>query len=82
MNTLIIKVNPLKIPNFNNYTTFKEEYEKYVRSCKKKYLATPEFFSLKFNTTLYDLKDCVFVRPSSEYEELFIKKNFEILEEI
>ena len=54
MKTFIIKVNPLKMPNFGNYSTFQEEFEKYARKCKKKAWATPEGFSLEFETTLQD----------------------------
>ena len=54
MKTFIIKVNPLKMPNFGNYSTFQEEFEKYARKCKKKAWATPEGFSLEFDTTLQD----------------------------
>lgn len=82
MKTFIIKVNPLKMPNFGNYSTFQEEFEKYARKCKKKAWATPEGFSLEFNTTLQDLKDSVFVRPISDEEEAIIRKRFKILEEI
>ena len=82
MKTFIIKVNPLKMPNFGNYSTFQEEFEKYARKCKKKAWATPEGFSLEFDTTLQDLKDSVFVRPISDEEEDIIRKRFKILEEI
>ena len=82
MKTFIIKVNPLKMPNFGNYSTFQEEFEKYARKCKKKAWATPEGFSLEFDTTLQDLKDSVFVRPISDEEETIILKRFKILEEI
>ena len=81
MKTFIIKVNPLKMPNFGNYSTFQEEFEKYARKCKKKAWATPEGFSLEFDTTLQDLKDSVFVRPISDEEEAIIRKHFKILEE-
>jgi hypothetical protein len=81
MKTFIIKVNPLKMPNFGNYSTFQEEFEKYARKCKKKAWATPEGFSLEFVTTLQDLKDSVFVRPISDEEEAIIRKRFKILEE-
>ena len=69
------------MPNFGNYSTFQEEFEKYARKCKKKAWATPEGFSLEFNTTLQDLKDSVFVRPISDEEEAIIRKRFKILEE-
>ena len=82
MKTFIIKVNPLKMPNFGNYSTFQEEFEKYARKCKKKAWATPEGFSLEFDTTLQDLKDSVFVRSISDEEEAIIRKRFKILEEI
>ena len=82
MKTFIIKVNPLKMPNFGNYSTFQEEFEKYARKCKKKAWATPEGFSLEFDTTLQDLKDSVFVIPISDEEEAIIRKRFKILEEI
>ena len=82
MKTFIIKVNPLKMPNFGNYSTFQEEFEKYARKCKKKAWATPEGFSLEFNTTLQDLKESIFVRPISDEEEVTIRKRFKILEEI
>lgn len=82
MKTFIIKVNPLKMPNFGDYSTFQEEFEKYARKCKKKAWATPEGFSLEFDTTLQDLKDSVFVRPISDEEEAIIRKRFKILEEI
>ena len=82
MKTFIIKVNPLKMPNFSNYSTFQEEFEKYARKCKKKAWATPEGFSLEFDTTLQDLKDSVFVRPISDEEEVIIRKHFKILEEL
>ena len=82
MKTFIIKVNPLKMPNFGNYSTFQEEFEKYARKCKKKAWATPEGFSLEFDTTLQDLKDSVFVRPISGEEEAIIRKRFKILEEL
>ena len=82
MKTFIIKVNPLKMPNFGNYSTFQEEFEKYARKCKKKAWATPEGFSLEFDTTLQDLKDSVFVRPISDEEEAIIRKCFKILEEL
>lgn len=78
MKTFIIKVNPLKIPKFSNYTTFQEEYEKYARKCKKKAWATPEIYSLHFNTTLEDLRDCIFVRPTEEEEKIINK--FKVLE--
>lgn len=81
MKTFIIKVNPLKVPKFSNYTTFQEEYEKYLRKCKKKAFASPEGFSLEFDTTLQDLVDCVFVHPISDEEEAIIRKKFKILEE-
>ena len=81
MKIFIIKVNPLKMPNFGNYSTFQEEFEKYARKCKKKAWATPEGFSLEFDTTLQDLKDSVFVRPISDEEEAIIRKRFKILEE-
>ena len=69
MKTFIIKVNPLKMPNFGNYSTFQEEFEKYARKCKKKQWATPEGFSLEFDTTLQDLKESVFVkRPALRLE--------------
>ena len=70
------------MPNFGNYSTFQEEFEKYARKCKKKAWATPEGFSLEFDTTLQDLKDSVFVRPISDEEEIIIRKRFKILEEI
>ena len=70
------------MPNFGNYSTFQEEFEKYARKCKKKAWATPEGFSLEFNTTLQDLKDSVFVRPISDEEEAIIRKRFKILEEL
>ena len=82
MKTFIIKVNPLKMPNFGDYSTFQEEFEKYARKCKKKAWATPEGFSLEFDTTLQDLKDSVFVRSISDEEEAIIRKRFKILEEI
>lgn len=82
MKTFIIKVNPLKMPNFGDYSTFQEEFEKYARKCKKKAWATPEGFSLEFDTTLQDLKDSVFVRPISDEEEAIIRKRFKILEEL
>ena len=69
------------MPNFGNYSTFQEEFEKYARKCKKKAWATPEGFSLEFDTTLQDLKDSVFVRPISDEEEVIIRKRFKILEE-
>lgn len=81
MKTFIIKVNPLKMLNFSNYTTFQEEFEKYARRCKKKAWATPEGFSLEFDTTLQDLKESIFVRPISDEEEAIIRKRFKILEE-
>lgn len=81
MKTFIIKVNPLKMPNFGNYSTFQEEFEKYARKCKKKAWSTPEGFSLEFDTTLQNLKDSVFVRPISDEEEAIIRKRFKILEE-
>lgn len=70
------------MPNFGDYSTFQEEFEKYARKCKKKAWATPEGFSLEFDTTLQDLKDSVFVRPISDEEEAIIRKRFKILEEI
>lgn len=70
------------MPNFGNYSTFQEEFEKYARKCKKKAWATPEGFSLEFDTTLQNLKDSVFVRPISDEEEAIIRKRFKILEEI
>lgn len=82
MKTFIIKVNPLKVPNFGNYTTFQEEFEKYARKCKKKQWATPECFSLEFDTTLQDLRESVFVHPISDEEEQIIRKQFKILEEL
>ena len=82
MKIFIIKVNPLKMPNFGNYSTFQEEFEKYARKCKKKAWATPEGFSLEFDTTLQDLKESVFVRPINDEEEAIIRKRFKILEEI
>lgn len=81
MKTFIIKVNPLKMPNFGDYTTFQEEFEKYARRCKKKSWATPEGFSLGFDSLLQDLRECVFVRPISDEEEAIIRKRFKILEE-
>lgn len=81
MKTFIIKVNPLKMPNFGDYTTFQEEFEKYARRCKKKAWATPEGFSLEFDSLLQDLRECVFVRPISDEEEAIIRKRFKILEE-
>ena len=81
MKTFIIKVNPLKMPNFGNYSTFQEEFEKYARKCKKKAWATPEGFSLEFDTTLQDLRESVFVHPISDEEEKVIRKRFKILEE-
>ena len=69
------------MPNFGNYSTFQEEFEKYARKCKKKAWATPEGFSLEFDTTLQDLKDSIFVRPISDEEEAIIRKRFKILEE-
>lgn len=81
MKTFIIKVNPLKMPNFGDYTTFQEEFEKYARRCKKKTWATPEGFSLEFDSLLQDLRECVFVRPISDEEEAIIRKRFKILEE-
>lgn len=81
MKTFIIKVNPLKVPNFGDYTTFSEEFEKYARRCKKKFWATPEGFSLEFDSLLQDLRECVFVRPISDEEEAIIRKKFKILEE-
>ena len=81
MKTFIIKVNPLKMPNFGNYSTFQEEFEKYARKCKKKQWATPEGFSLEFDTTLQDLRESVFVHPISDEEEQIIRKRFKILEE-
>jgi hypothetical protein len=81
MKTFIIKVNPLKMPNFGNYSTFQEEFEKYARKCKKKAWATPEGFSLEFDTTLQDLKESIFVKPISDEEEAIIRKQFKILEE-
>ena len=82
MKTFIIKVNPLKMPNFGNYSTFQEEFEKYARKCKKKQWATPEGFSLEFDTTLQDLRESVFVHPISDEEEQIIRKRFKILEEL
>lgn len=70
------------MPNFGNYSTFQEEFEKYARKCKKKAWATPEGFSLEFDTTLQDLKESIFVRPISDEEEITIRKRFKILEEI
>ena len=70
------------MPNFGNYSTFQEEFEKYARKCKKKAWATPEGFSLEFDTTLQDLKESVFVRSISDEEEAIIRKRFKILEEI
>ena len=81
MKTFIIKVDPLRMPKFNNYSTFQEEFEKYARRCKKKFWATFEGFSLEFDTTLQDLKECIFVRPVSDEEEAIIRKRFKILEE-
>ena len=70
------------MPNFGNYSTFQEEFEKYARKCKKKAWATPEGFSLEFDTTLQDLKESIFVRPISDEEGAIIRKRFKILEEI
>lgn len=70
------------MPNFGNYSTFQEEFEKYARKCKKKAWVTPEGFSLEFDTTLQDLKESVFVRPISDEEEAIIRKRFKILEEL
>ena len=70
------------MPNFGNYSTFQEEFEKYARKCKKKAWATPEGFSLEFDTTLQDLKESVFVKPISDEEETIIRKHFKILEEL
>ena len=69
------------MPNFGDYTTFQEEFEKYARRCKKKAWATPEGFSLEFDTTLQDLKESIFVRPISDEEEAIIRKRFKVLEE-
>lgn len=69
------------MPNFGDYTTFQEEFEKYARRCKKKTWATPEGFSLEFDSLLQDLRECVFVRPISDEEEAIIRKRFKILEE-
>lgn len=68
------------MPKFSNYTTFEEEYNKYLTKCKKKLWATQEGFSLGFDTTLSDLKQSIFVRPTEE-EETTIRKRFKILEE-
>ena len=70
------------MPNFGDYSTFQEEFEKYARKCKKKAWATPEGFSLEFDTTLQDLKESIFVRPISDEEEAIIRKRFKILEEL
>lgn len=69
------------MPNFGDYTTFQEEFEKYARRCKKKSWATPEGFSLEFDSLLQDLRECVFVRPINDEEEAIIRKRFKILEE-
>lgn len=75
----IIKVDPLRMPKFSNYTTFKEEFDKYMRTCKKKMWRTLEGFSLEFDTPLSDLRDCIFIKPTKEEEEI-IQKHYKVLE--
>ena len=63
------------------YSTFNELYSIYARRCKKKFEATPEMFSLLFNSTLEDLKKSIWIKcKDSEVES--IKKKFNVIEEI
>ena len=62
-------------------STFEEELELYKRKCKKKQWATPEGFSLEFDTPLSDLKKCIFVYTNSLDIAGKLKKKFNIIEE-
>lgn len=63
------------------WSSFSEMYDKYVRRVKKKFEATPEMFSLMYNSTLEDLKRSIWIKcKDSEVED--IKKKFNVIEEI
>jgi hypothetical protein len=62
-------------------TTFEEEFELYKRKCKKKQWATPEGFSLEFDSSLSDLKKCIFVYTNSKNTINKIRRKFNVIEE-
>lgn len=62
-------------------STFEEELELYKRKCKKKQWATPEGFSLEFDASLSDLKECIFVYTNSQNTIDKIKEKFNVIEE-
>ena len=61
--------------------TFEEEYGEYLRKCKKKQWTTEEGFSLGFDTSLSDLKKCIFIKASDGDIIFIIRKQFNIIEE-
>lgn len=81
MKQLVILCN--KIPKFKDAEvhTFKEELEKYKRSCRKSYLRTEACFSWKFDSTLEDLKKSIFVYPKSKESYKWIKTYYKVIEE-
>lgn len=62
-------------------TSFDEEYEKYLRRCKKKQWATVEGFSLEFDSLLSDLKKSIFIYTDSKSTIDKIRKKFNVIEE-
>ena len=73
--------NPLEVINRLGYTpiiySFDDMYEKFKRKAKKPGLATQEYFSLDYNSTLEDLRNCYWLEiPSiSKIKDLVIEYN-------
>lgn len=61
--------------------TFEEEFNRYRRHCKKKCWATPEGFSLMYDSTLSDLKKSVFVYTDNEDTYKHLKQFYKVIEQ-
>lgn len=61
--------------------TFEEEFNRYRRHCKKKCWATPEGFSLMYDSTLADLKKSVFVYTDNEDTYKHLKQFYKVIEQ-
>lgn len=81
MKQLVVLASKKPVFNRADVYTFKEEFEKYKRSCKKEFLRTEACFSWNFSSLLSDLKKAYFVYPLDVETERLIKANFNVIEE-
>lgn len=77
---LVIQGKLNKVSNGVVYT-FEEEFNRYRRHCKKKCWATPEGFSLMYDSTLADLKKSVFVYTDNKNTYKHLIKFYKVIEQ-